>query len=159
MKDNLDIGFLHECRKITGLLGMTIICLLLSQCSLFEPRRPIPDNLKQRIKNLCEQYPPPSDFVPFDEPRAITKSDGGTYGGWYSSSMNSNDVIAYYSNLLKNDNWTFEQEYSSKIFTKAETKYVTFEKDGFHIALEFANDEKIPVGDKRAYGLNCGFRP
>jgi len=123
------------------------------------PRHPVPDNLRQKIRSLCDKYPPPNGFNPLEEPRSITKSDGGTYGGWYSSPMNSKDLISYYEKILANDNWSKEEGSSFNISTGSTTKYITFKKDGFEIALEFVDDEKLPEGESRTYGINCGFQP
>ena len=112
-------------------------------CSVYESH-PVPKNLKQEINNLYKRYPPPDGFVSIDEPEAITKSDRGTYGGWYCSSMNSKDLISYYKKMLANDGWTMREDHSFNISTGNETKYVTFGKEGFEIALEFVNDEITP---------------
>ena len=145
--------------KFTKSLIVIVSCSVLLSCILFEKEHPVPDNLEQRIKGLCEQYPPPSDFVPFVEPREIIKSDRGNYGGWYSSFMNPKDIIAYYDKMLTKDNWTFKERESYDISSFEKTRYITFEKDGFYISLEFADDKGTSNNEKRIYGMNCGFRP
>lgn len=143
--------------KLANVIGIAGICMLLLQCDLFKSSRPIPDNLSNRIKTLCEQYPPPKDFVPIDEPRAITKTDRGSYGGWYRSSKRSDEVLNYYSEQLSKADWEMTKESSYNISSSSNRIYVTYRKDGFYIALEFT-DEK-PGEMETTYGITCGFRP
>ena len=156
MKNRLNTGQPSRMRVWVWVFLVFMLCAVVFGCA---PRHPVPDNLRQKIKSLCDKYPPPSGFTPLEEPRSITKSDRGTYGAWYSSTMNSKDLISYYEKILANDNWSKDDGSSFNISTASTTKYITFKKDGFNISLEFVDDEKLSVGEERTYGINCGFEP
>ena len=156
MKNRLDKNQPHRLQVLFQIFFVIILCSLLLECV---PRHPVPDKLGQRIRSLCDKYPPPTGFTPLGELRSITKSDGGTYGGWYSSTMNSKELISYYEKMLANDNWSKDDGSSFNISTGSTTKYITFKKDGFNISLEFVDDEKLPEGESRTYGINWGFEP
>ena len=152
------VHFNKTVRSFPILLGI-ILCVIGTQCGWFARRHPVPEDLGQRIKGICEQYPPPNNFKPLGEIKSITKSDRGTYGGWYVSTTKPSELKEYYSRLLSHDNWNLKEEESSNILNSAQTRYVTFEKDGFHIALEFKEDQKTSDDEERVYGINCGFQP
>ena len=131
-----------------------IVCLVsigtFLQCKVREK----PEGLKDRLAELCKIIPP--DFQEIRSPRTITKYEGGTYSIGFSSNMTYAEVKTFYSTRLLTDKWEVREHSSYNISNQDETKYLTYQKDGYDIEIETSNLNNDD--SKKAFFVTCGWQ-